>query len=167
MDQKRIMGQNITMEEARKVIEAMLHAAIHIPEDPDNPTANLPMSLAVADTAGALVYFVRMDGASALTVRMAMNKAFTAIETRRDTIDSHNMLKTQGLDIAYFSAGEPRLTYVRGGVLLRAKDGSIVGAIGTSGRIPPTKMNDEDIARIGAKAYRELKDAKEQVGEAL
>lgn len=153
MDKERIMGSDITINEARKVIEAMLDAAINIPADPNNPKANTPMSLAVVDTAGIPVYVVRMDGASALTVRIAINKAFTAIETRRDTIDSDNMLKTIGRDIAYFSAGEPRLTYIPGGVLIRAKDSSIVGATGTSGRVPPTKMNDDAIARIGAKAY--------------
>jgi glc operon protein GlcG len=153
MDQERITGRDITMEEARKVIEAMLQAAINIPEDPDNPTANAPMSLAVVDTAGVPVYVIRMNGASTLTLRMAINKAFTAIETRRDTIDSDNTLKRIGRDITSFNAGEPRLTYVPGGVLLRAKDGSIVGAVGTSGRRPPTEMDDEGIARIGAKAY--------------
>ena len=141
------------MEEARKVIEAMLQAAINLPEDPNNPAANSPMSLAVVDTAGTPVYVIRMDGASTLTVRIAINKSFTAIETRRDTIDSENMLKKSGRDVANFSAGEPRLTYIPGGVLIRAKDGSIVGAAGTSGRVPPTKWGDEEIARIGAKAY--------------
>jgi glc operon protein GlcG len=160
MDPKRVMGRDITLEEARKVVEAMLDAAINVPEDPENPAGNFPMSLAVADTSGALVYFVRMDGASTLTVRMAMNKAFTAIETRRDTIDSREMLKKQGLDLTFFNGGEPRLTYVQGGVLLRARDGSIVGAVGTSGRIPPTRMNDEDIARVGAKAYLETQEQK-------
>ena len=154
MLQERMMGRDITVEEARIVIEAMLQTAINLPEDPVNPAGN-PMSLAVVDTAGVPVYVVRMDGASALTVRMAANKSFTAIETRRDTIDSDNMLKKSGRDIAYFSAGESRLTYVPGGVLIRAKDGSIVGAIGTSGRMPPSKMTDEEIARIGARAYLE------------
>jgi len=154
MDRKRIMGRDITMEEARKVIEAMLQAAITIPEDPNNPSsANAPMSLAVVDTAGAPVYVVRMDGASTLTARMAINKAFTAIETRRDTIDSENHLKSVGRAITDFNAGEPRLTYVPGGVLLRAKDGSIVGAVGTSGRRPPSKMDDEEISRVGARTY--------------
>lgn len=154
MEKKRIMGPDVTMEEARKVIEAMLKAATNMQsEDPDNPGTTSPMSLAVVDTAGVPVYVVRMDGASTLTVRMAINKAFTAIETRRDTIDSDNMLKRVGRDITSFNAGEPRLTYVPSGVLLRAKDGSIVGAIGTSGRTPPTKIDDEAIARIGAKAY--------------
>ena len=156
MRQERMMGLDIKMEEARRVKEAMLEATANTPEDPDNPMANAPMALAVVDTAGAPVYVVKMDGASTLNVRIAINKAFTAIETRRDTIDSDNILKKLGRDIANFSAGEPRLTYIPGGVLLRAKDGSIVGAVGTSGRPALGPMGDEELARIGCKVYLEL-----------
>lgn len=157
MDNNRIMGKDITMEEARKVIDAMLDAVINIPEGGDNAALNSPMALAVVDTAGVPVYTIRMDGATPLNIRIAINKAFTAIETRRDTIDSDNTLKRIGRDIAYFNAGEPRLTYIPGGVLIREKVGYIVGAVGTSGRIPPTKMGDEEIARVGAKAFLSMR----------
>ena len=156
MHKERMMGPDIKMEEAHIVIDAMLQAAINMPEDSNNPTANAPMSLAVVDTGGAPVYVVRMDGASTLNARLAINKAFTAIDTRRDTIDSDNALKKSGRDLTHFSAGELRLTYVPGGVLIRAKDGSIVGATGTSGRPPTAQIGDDEIARIGAKAYLNL-----------
>lgn len=156
MRQERMMGLDIKMEEAGKVIGAMLEAAIKTPEDPDQPMAAAPMALVVVDTAGAPVYLVRMDGGSTLNARVAINKAYTCIETRRDTIDSENMLKKTGRDIANFSGGEPRLTYIPGGVLIRSKDGSIVGAIGTSGRMALGPMGDEELARIGAKAYLSL-----------
>ena len=156
MLKERMMGLDIRMEDARKVIEAMLEAAIKTPEDQSNPMSAAPMAFVVTDTAGALVYLIRMDGASTLNARMAINKAYTAIETRRDTVDSENLLKKTGRDIADFSGGEPRLTYIPGGVLIRSKDSSIVGAIGTSGRLALAPMGDEELARIGAKAYLNL-----------
>ena len=156
MLQERMMGPSIKMEEAGKVIGAMLEAAINTPENPNNPMAAAPMALVVVDTSGAPVYLVRMNGASTLNARVAMNKAYTCIDTRRDTIDSENMLKKTGRDIANFSGGEPRLSYIPGGVLIRSKDGSIVGAIGTSGRQAMAPMGDEELARIGAKAYLDL-----------
>ena len=155
MRQERIMGLDIKMEEARRVIEAMLEATVDTPEDPDNPMTNAPMALAVVDTAGTPVYVVKMDGASTLNVRIAINKAFTAVESRRDTIHSDAAIKKLGRDIANFQAGEPRLTYIPGGVLIRSKDGSIVGAVGTSGRLALGPMGDEELARIGCKAYLE------------
>ena len=155
MQQKK-MGLSITMDDARKVVEAMLKAAIDTAEDPNNPNANAPMGFAVTDTAGIPVYFTRMDGASAITWSMAQNKAYTAIVMRRDTIESDNGLKKTGRDIAMFQGGEPRLTYVPGGVLLRSKDGLIVGAVGTSGRSAIGPMGDEELARIGPEAYSNL-----------
>ena len=154
MAQERRMGRSINMEEARRVIEAMLEAATTTKADPDNPMANAPMGFAVVDTSGAPVYLVRMDGASALNARVAINKAYTCIDTRRDTINSEGMLKKTGRDIFHF--GEPRLSYIPGGVLLREKDGSIIGAVGTSGRLAMAPMGDEDLARIGVEALSEF-----------
>ena len=156
MLKERMMGLDIKMKDARKVIEAMLEAAVNTPEDPNNPMAASPMAFVVVDTAGAPVYLVRMDGATTLNARVATNKAYTAIETRRDTIDSGTRLKKTGYEIAMFQGGEPRLTYIPGGVLIRSKDGFIVGAIGTSGRAALGPMGDEELARIGAKAYLNL-----------
>ena len=154
MSQERRMGRSITMQEARVVIEAMLEAAKKTKADPSNPMANAAMGLAVVDTSGAPVYLVRMDGASALNSRVAVNKAYTCIDTRRDTVDSENMLKKTGWDIFHF--GESKLSYIPGGVLLREKDGSIIGAVGTSGRAALGPMGDEELARIGAKALSEF-----------
>ena len=145
MVQERMMGASIKMEDARKVVEAMLEAARR---DPDLA----PMAFAVVDTGGSLVYFARMDGGTALNSRVSINKAYTCIDTRRDTIDQEGVLKKSGRDIANF--GEPRLAAIPGGVLLRAKDGSIAGAVGTSGRQATGPMGDEELARIGAKAYQ-------------
>jgi uncharacterized protein GlcG (DUF336 family) len=49
--------------------------------------------------------------------------------------------------------GDPRFTTIPGGVCLRAPDGTVIGAIGTSGRHPNIdKITDLDVALAGAKA---------------
>jgi uncharacterized protein GlcG (DUF336 family) len=156
MLKERMMGQEIKMEDARKVIEAMLDAAINTPEDPNDPMAVAPMAFAVVDTAGTPVYLVRMDGTCTLNARMAMNKAYSAIDTKHDTVFMNAGPDNTGIDVTIFGGSEPRLTFIPGGVLLRAKDGSIAGAVGTSGRLATAPMGDEELARIGAKAYLDL-----------
>jgi uncharacterized protein GlcG (DUF336 family) len=140
MLQERMLGSGIRMDEAHKIVEAMLKEAMKDPER--------PMAFAVVDTSGTLVYFARMDGGSGMNSRMAINKAYTCIDTRRDTLESENILKKTGRDIAVF--GELRYAALQGGVCIRSEDGSIVGAVGTSGR---WASEDEELARIGAKAY--------------
>ncbi|GAI58568.1 unnamed protein product, partial [marine sediment metagenome] len=101
------------------------------------------------DNAGVLICFARMDGASPITARMAVNKAYTAIQWQRDTREVQNMMK-EGRDIAWF--GDPdRQAPVPGGILIRSSDGTIAGAVGTSGR---TADEDEELALIGTGAVR-------------
>jgi uncharacterized protein GlcG (DUF336 family) len=54
-------------------------------------------------------------------------------------------------DMAWF--GDPNAAPIPGGVLLREEDGTIVGAVGTSGR---TAEEDEELAQIGAKVYQDI-----------
>ena len=82
---------------------------------------------------------------------MSINKAYTAARLRRDSIELENMAK-DGRDIAWF--GDTRYTAVPGGVVIKASDGSILGAIGTSGRQTMAPMGDEELARIGARAVQ-------------
>jgi uncharacterized protein GlcG (DUF336 family) len=118
------------------------------------------MALAVVDGAGVLVSFARMDGASPNNVRMAINKAYTAIDWRRDTKTSRELLFDLSLppekrrDVSWF--GEPRHAPIPGGILLKDAEGRIVGAVGTSGRVADAPGGDEDVAQAGAKAYEKI-----------
>jgi uncharacterized protein GlcG (DUF336 family) len=133
----------LSLEEARVVGEAALSKAM---ENPDRP-----MAIAVGDATGELVYFVKMDNARPLFPKMAMNKVHTAIHYGRDTADVAAYLKADGRVVADF--GDPRFTTIPGGVCLRAPDGTVIGAIGTSGRAPNIdKITDLDVALAGAKA---------------
>ena len=94
-----------------------------------------------------------MDGASPLNGRMAVIKAYTATKWLHDTKAIKERLFDMGLgddrrDIAWF--GDPRFTAVWGGILLRAPDGTVLGALGESGGTP---AEDEEMGQLGAAAF--------------
>jgi uncharacterized protein GlcG (DUF336 family) len=116
----------------------------------------LKMAAAVVDPGGEVIHLCRMDGGSALNSRMCVNKAYTAVKWLQDTKALKARLFDMGLgddrrDIAWF--GDPRFTAVWGGILLKAPDGTVLGALGESGGSP---AQDEEIGQIGAKAFAEL-----------
>jgi len=134
-----IEGKSLGLEEAQRIVDAML-------EYSSETKPGRPMSHAVVDSAGILIYFARMDGASAITRRMAENKAYTAIMWKRDTREVAELLKDRGRDIVFF--GEPdRQAAVPGGVPIKLSDGSMAGAVGSSGRLAD---EDEEVALVGA-----------------
>ncbi len=141
------MARKLGLVEARAVVEAMLDAAARVGK---------PFAAAVVDTGGELIYLARMDGASALNARMAVNKAYTAAKWLRDTRTLKQAMFDMGLgddrrDIAWF--GDPRFTAVWGGILLKAEDGTVLGALGESGGSP---AQDEELGQIGAQRFAAL-----------
>ena len=89
-------------------------------------------SIAVADSHGDLICFARMDGAPVSSIRIAMNKAWTAARERKPTKDIGERIKhpEKGHDIAYF--GDPNYVGWGGGIPVW-KDGEVVGAVAVSG----------------------------------
>ena len=96
--------------------------------------------VAVTDPHGELIAFARMDGAPISSIRIAMNKAWTAARERKPTKDIGERARhpEQGFDIAYF--GDPRFVGWGGGIPVW-RNGEVVGAIAVSG-LP----QEEDIA---------------------
>jgi glc operon protein GlcG len=88
--------------------------------------------VAIADPHGELIAFARMDGAPVSSIRIAMNKAWTAARERKPTKDIGEKVRSpeKGHDIAYY--GDPRFVGWGGGVPVW-KDGEVVGAVGVSG----------------------------------
>jgi glc operon protein GlcG len=141
------MATKLGLEEARAVVEVVLNAAMQ---------RDLRFAAAVVDSGGELVYFARMDGASPVNARMAVNKAYTATKWRQNTKSIKDRLFDMGLgddrrDLAWF--GDPRFTAVWGGILLTGADGTVLGAIGESGGTP---AQDEELGQIGAQAFAAL-----------
>ena len=149
----------ISLSQAREIIEAMV---TFVTEDRfiNLKEPGKPFSVAVVDDAGVLVCFARMDGASPASARVSVNKAHTAIDFRRDTVELRDrffcgdgpLAKDLNRDMAWF--GDPRSAPIPGGVLLRDEVGTIVGAVGTSGR---TAEEDEELARVGERLYKDVR----------
>lgn len=137
----------LSLEEARRVGDAALAKAMEHPER--------PMSIAVVDALGVLVYFVKMDGASLLSTEMPLRKAYTVINFNFDTAELEKHLADDPSHLTAADFGDPRLTKIPGGVALRAPDGTLLGAIGTSGRAPHVdEVSDLDVALAGAEALQ-------------
>jgi uncharacterized protein GlcG (DUF336 family) len=135
--------KSLGLEEARLIVEAGIKAA--------QETGERPMSIAVVDRHGQPVCLMRMDGIGGTTVHMALAKCYTAIGTLRDTIEFREVM-SKG-NIASYEFPIPNITTIPGGVLVKTKDGTVVGAVGTSGRAPLGPGSDEEIARAAAAAF--------------
>ena len=133
--------QFLSFEEARSVAEAALaEAAKH----PDRPCA-----IAVVDPIGDLIYFGRQDYAPAHFLMLATDKAYTAARFRRDTVHVEDTIKLSGLGIKDFI--DPRYTKVPGGICIKTPDGTVIGAIGISGRNPRDEIDDLAVGEAGLK----------------
>jgi uncharacterized protein GlcG (DUF336 family) len=101
------------------------------------------MNIAVVDTNGDLVYFLRMDGAQIASVPISQGKARTAARYRRPTQVFYNAFETGH---PYVSTLDPTLIASPGGFPL-VEGGKLIGAIGCSGG---TGDQDALICKIGA-----------------
>ena len=136
--------KSLSLKQAQAMVDAMVAFSTE---------KGLRMSVAVVDVTDTLVSFAKMDEASPLTARVSINKAHTALDSRRDTKDTVEGLKTNQKDpYHYLKWGNPRFSPILGGVLVRSSDGALVGAVGTSGAVATM---DEEVARVGAGAYKE------------
>ncbi len=141
------MANRLGLNEARAIVDAMLEAATQ---------KGLKFAAAVVDAGGDLIHLSRMNGASALNARMSYNKAYTATKWQNDTRVIKQRLFDMSLgderrEITWFC--DPLYTPVWGGIVLRSKDGTMLGALGESGG---TYQQDEEIGQLGAKLFAGL-----------
>jgi glc operon protein GlcG len=99
-------------------------------------------NVAVVDSGGNLVAFVRMDGAQLAGIAIAEHKARTAVTFRRDT----KLLETNVDSGLVYQLTLDGIIASRGGIPL-VEGGKMIGAIGVSGA---TGSQDEVCAKAGA-----------------
>jgi len=104
--------------------------------------------IAVADSHGDLVCFARMDGAPVSSIRIAMNKAWTAARERKPTKEIGDKVKhpEKGHDIAYY--GDPKYLGWGGGIPVW-KNGEVIGAVAISGL---SSTEDIALAELGVES---------------
>ena len=138
------MAEKLGRREAQSVVDCMLDEA---------ERRGFAFAVAVVDPAGNLIAFGRTgDDCVPLFVRMAQMKAYTAATWGQDTKWlRENVVGRENIPMTWF--GNPPLTAILGGVVLRDSKGRVLGAIGESG--PPEQI-DEELARIGEAHFKSL-----------
>jgi len=123
--------QTIEYSEARQIVDLIVDKASQMQK---------AAAVAVADSHGDLICFARMDGAPVSSIRIAMNKAWTAARERKPTREIGEKVKhpDRGHDIAYY--GDAKYVGWGGGIPIW-RNGEVVGSVAVSGL-----SSNEDIA---------------------
>ncbi len=109
------------------------------------------ISVAVADEAGGLLAFARMDGATRLSARTAVAKTQTVILAGKPTMDLGREWREElsaEPELFYGMIARPDVVPFGGGVPVRL-DGRLAGAVAVSGA---TSVQDHEIAERAARA---------------
>jgi uncharacterized protein GlcG (DUF336 family) len=122
----------IDLAEARRILDEGLRRA--------GSDSGKPVVIAVADAHGDLVVLGRMDGAPVRSIRIAINKAYTAARVLSTTEELAARLREAGRDVLVY--GDPGFTLFPGGAPIRAQE-AVIGAVGISGR---TAEEDQALA---------------------
>ena len=104
---------------------------------------NVPQCIAIVDTGGNLLAFIRMDGAKVLSQLSATQKALTAASSR---VPSGGIPADVDIKLALATGGQ--LTNLKGGLPILV-EGQVVGAIGGGSG---TGDQDVEVAQAGIAA---------------
>jgi uncharacterized protein GlcG (DUF336 family) len=137
-----MMHRSIDLADAQVAVEAIVSG---------RRRADAPVVIAVVDSTGTTVLLVRQDGASAVDVRNAERKAYTAAYIGRDTSMWRLQIRHDGRTVADWS--NPALTTLHGGWTLR-RASQVIGGLGVSGS--GDEDRDEQLALRGAEALAQL-----------
>ncbi len=101
-------------------------------------------AIAVVDSQGELLAFLRLDGCKLPSLNIAINKAFTAAREQKESKAIGDSSREKGFPMTNF--GDLRYTAWGGGVPV-VYQGQVVGAVGVSGLAEAVDM---ELARMGA-----------------
>jgi glc operon protein GlcG len=103
-------------------------------------------AVAVVDSQGELLAFLRTDGCRLPSINIAIHKAYTAAREQRPSVEVGSASRTEGFPMTNF--GDLRYVGWGGGVPI-VVEGQVVGAVGVSG-LP--EAEDMRLAEIGVRA---------------
>ncbi len=108
-------SNNLSHDDAMKII-ALIRGELE--------KSNRKAAIAVTDSHGELLAFLRIDGCPFSSIYVAMNKAFTAARERKDSKEVGEASKNDGFPMTNF--GNLRYTAWGGGVPVRY-NGEVIG----------------------------------------
>jgi glc operon protein GlcG len=132
-------GSPITLEQAKKVVAGAEAEARKNKWD---------MVIIILDSGGHGVMMTRMDGAQFGSLRVARDKAYSAVAFRRPTKVFQDLIGQGGPNLRLLSLHGASL--VEGGIPI-VVDGKLIGAIGVSGGTSP---QDAQVAQAGIDALK-------------
>ena len=128
----------IDFDQAQAAMQAIIDEA--------TKPGGMPVAVSIVDDAGNMVAYAQMDHVRLYARRHAFRKAYTAAIMGMDTGPHGEQLKERGRTVSDY--GDPNLTPGIGGVVVKSRDGIIMGGIGVGGYL----ARDEELAMIGLEA---------------
>jgi glc operon protein GlcG len=132
---------NLSHTDALKIV-----AAVQTELEKQNKAA----AIAVADSHGELIAFLRLDGCKLPSLNIAINKAFTAAREAAESKVVGQRSREEGFPMTNF--GDLRYTAWGGGVPI-IYQGQVIGAVGVSG-IP--EAEDMAMAQLGVRVFEQM-----------
>lgn len=108
----------------------------------------VPQCIAIADESGNLIAFSRMDGGKVSSIRIAIDKAFTAAAARNPTEHYNKLCHPGSPTFGIHVTNEGHFCIIGGGLPVLV-DGAVVGGIGVSSGTP---AQDIEVAQAGIDA---------------
>lgn len=132
----------LTLAQAENIIDAILQRA--------REQNCRPMSVVVVEPGAVVKAFKKEDGSAMLRFEMAMGKAYAALALGRSSSLVRVRTEQRPLFMDFlFKASDDRIFAEGGGMLIRAADGELLGAVGVTG---DTQEQDEALAAHGIRA---------------
>lgn len=132
----------ITLAQSEKIIDAVLVRAREL--------QCRPVSVVIMEPGAVIKAFRKEDGSSMMRFEMASGKAYAALALGRSSSLVRVRAEQRPLFMDFlFKASEDRIFAEGGGMLIRAADGELLGAVGVTG---DTQERDEELAAHGIRA---------------
>ena len=132
----------LTLKQAEKIIDAILKRA--------RQKKCRPMAVVVVEPGAIVKAFKKEDDAAMMRFEMAMGKAYAALALGRSSSLVRLRTEERPLFMDFlFKASQDRIFAEGGGMLIRADDGELLGAVGVTG---DTQECDEELAAYGIRA---------------
>ena len=132
----------ITLAQSNRIIEAIFVRGREL--------GCRPLSVVIVEPGAKVKAFQKEDGSAMMRFEMAMGKAYAALALGRSSSLVRVRTEQRPLFMDFlFKASQDKIFGEGGGMLIRAADGELLGAVGVTG---DTQEQDEALAAHGIRA---------------
>ena len=132
----------ITLRQSNRIIEAIFSRGREL--------ACRPLSVVVVEPGAKVKAFLKEDGSAMMRFEMAYGKAYAALALGRSSSLVRVRTEERPLFMQYLiRASGDQIFPEGGGMLIRDKEGEVIGAVGVTG---DTQERDEELAAHGIRA---------------